>query len=71
MIFCQLWVKNHGVIIDITNNFFTFLSSHFIYIKVFFIIIFHQFILSIKTVIIKIEKDITIQVIIRRGLIKK
>ena len=66
MILGQPWIKKHGVIIDITNNYLVSWPSYYTYIKAFLFIILSQLILLIKTIVVRIKKNITLQKIITR-----
>ena len=63
----QPWIKKLRVIIDITNNFLAFWPSHRTHIRATSLNILCQFRLPAKTAVIRIEKDITPQKIIKRG----
>lgn len=70
MILGQLKIKKHGVIIDIIKNFLAFGLGHCIYIRAFLPTTLSQLILPTKIVSIKIEKDITLQKIIKKSLME-
>ena len=61
-------MKKHVVIIDMTNNFLNFWPGHCIYVETFSLTLLSQSILLMKTAVVRIEKDITPQKIIKRGL---
>ena len=63
-------MKKQGIIIDITNNFLVFWPSHCSQIRVFPSTILSQSIFPMKTAFIKIDKDITSQKRLKRGLTK-
>ena len=52
-------MKKHKVIIDMTNNSWTFWLRHCTYFGAFLPIILSQPILPIKTAVVRIENDIT------------
>ena len=60
-------MKNHRVIIDMTNNFLAFWPSHYIHIGAAFPNTLSQLRLPVKIAVVKIEKDITTWKMIKRG----
>lgn len=68
MILGWLWMKNHGVIIDMTNNAWVFKFSYWIYVDVSFSNILSQPILPSKIAVIRLDKDINPPKSIKRGL---
>ena len=60
-------MKKHRVIIDMTNNFLAFWPGHYIYIGAISPTILSQPRLPAETAVVRIEKDITLQKIIKRG----
>lgn len=67
IIFCQLWIKNYELIMDMTNNSFSFWHSHCIYIRAISFTVPSSSGPPIKTAAIKMNKDISLQNIIKRG----
>lgn len=67
MILSQPQMKKHEIIIDMTNNFLTFLPSYYTYIGVFLPIMLSQLILLTEIIVIQIEKDIISQKIIKKA----
>ena len=67
MIFGQPRMKKHGVIIDITNNSLVFWPSYYTQIRATPSTILSQSRLPVKTAVIKIEKDITFQKMIKKA----
>ena len=63
----QLWIKKHGVIIDMTNNSLTFWPGHCTYVRVSPLTILSQPTFPTKTAVVVIEKNITLQKIINKG----
>ena len=61
-------MKKYGVIIDIINDSLAFWSGHYTHIGAISPTTLSQPRLPVETVVIKIEKDITPQKIIKRGL---
>ena len=59
MILGRSWMKKHGVIIDMTNNFLAFWSGHCTHIGANSPNILSQSRLPTKTAVVRIEKDIT------------
>ena len=63
-------MKKYRIIINITNDFLAFWLSYCTYIGVFSLVTLSQLILPTKIAVIRIEKNITFQKIIKRGLMK-
>ena len=58
MIFCQLWMKKHDIIIDMTNNSLAFWPGHCIYIEATSSTTLSQLSLSVEITAVGIKKDI-------------
>lgn len=67
MILGQLWMKKHGVIIDMINNFLAFWPGHYTHIRAIFSTTLSQPRLSTKTAVSRIKKDIIPQKMIKKG----
>ena len=61
------WMKKHGVIIDMINNFLAFWPGYYTYIGAISPTILSQPRLSAETAVFRIEKDITPQKMIEKG----
>ena len=68
MILCQSWMKKHGVIIDMTNNSLAFRPGHCTNIGATFPNTLSQPRLPAEIAVVRIEKDITPQKMIKKGL---
>ena len=68
MILGRPWMKKHGVIIDMTNDSLAFWPGHCTHIEVTSPTSLSQLRLPMKIAVIKIEKHITPQKIIKKGL---
>ena len=62
----QPWIKKHGVIINMTNNFLTFWPGHYTYIRAISLLSSPN--LPIKIAAIKIEENIIPQKMIKKSL---
>lgn len=70
MILGRPWIKKHGVIIEMTNNFFIFWPGHCTYIGATSATTLSQLRQPIIIVAIRIKKDITPQKMFIKGLIE-
>lgn len=66
MIFDQLGIKKHGIVIDMTNNAIVFGASYYIYTGTSFFIILDQVISVMKIMSTKIKQDILSNKIIKK-----
>lgn len=66
MILSQIWMKNHRVIVDRTNNFLVFWLGHYIYIRARTSITLSKPRLQTKIIGIKLEKVLPPQKMIKR-----
>ena len=64
-------MKKHGVIIDMINNFLAFWPAHYTHNEAISSTTLSQAKLPAEIVVIKIEKDITPQKMLKKGLKKK